>query len=177
MDSKNLTLSIKRVLAASIVTVGFGFFTYLSISSVTQHLKNRKNLTYVEGEISDVAHLKTKIFNSRRETTYKNVLVLSLHGSEVKFGFLQSSDTYKTLLKMRKIGKNAEIYYDSSGKRIEFDITLHVFDLKIGNNKIRDFSAFKRKGWPTTLIFIASSLVFLILMLAVFKQIRREIKN
>ena len=145
----------------------------MSISGIVEKSRNLNDLDYIEGKITGVEYIKHKKTN-RRRTSYNTILVLSIQGSSDKFGFPESSAAYKTLSGMKKTGRNAKIYYDSSGQRIEFGITLHIFNLTIGNYNVIDMSKKNKEGLPVTLIFISGTLISLIIFISILKQFKQK---
>jgi hypothetical protein len=140
----------------------------MGVLTVIRGSKNFDNLNHVEGQITDVRFIKHK-YSKKFKTVFKDVLVLSVDGTSDEFGFTEDNDAYKNLLGFRKIGKTAEIYYDGSGKRIEQGVTLHTFDLKIGNYQVVDIADIKRRERIGSIPFISSALVFLIIAVTVIR--------
>src|SRR5690348_14017020 len=96
---------------------------------VIRSSKTFDQLNHIEGRITGTRIIKRK-YSGKFRAGYKSVLVLSVEGASDEFGFMEGSKAYKKLFGLRKIGKNADIYYDGNGKRIEEGVTLHTFDVK-----------------------------------------------
>jgi hypothetical protein len=141
----------------------------MGVLTVIRGSKTFDTLNHVEGQINDVRYIKHK-YSTKFRTVFKDVLVLSVDGASDEFGFLEGNDAYKKLLDFREIGKPAEIYYDGSGKRIEQGVTLHTFDLKIGNYQVVDLADIKRSERVGSILFFSGALVFLIIAIAVIRK-------
>lgn len=131
--------------------------------------KTFDNLNYVQGQVTNVRYIQYK-YPKKFKTVFKRVIVLSVDGTTDEFGFIEGSEPYKKLLDFRETGKTAEIYYDSSGKRIEQGVTLHIFDLKIGNYHVADIADIKRSERTGSILFFSGALILLITAVAVIRK-------
>ena len=157
--------------------LSISFFIDLSIRTFNNGTKTLQDLTHVSGAIKNERIIKHFNKGSRfRQPYYEDVLVFSIEGSDDEFGFLNSHNNYNDLIKVRYGGGNtiADIYYDKSGKRIEQNITLHTFELKIDDVrfvKIEDIQKSEKTG------FIVCLLASVILLLITFLVIKSIIKK
>lgn len=141
----------------------------MGVLTVIRGSKTFDKLNHVEGRITGIRFIKYK-YSKKFKTAYKDVLVLSVDGTSDEFGFTEDNDAYKKILGFRESGKTAEIYYDGSGKRIEQGVTLHTFDLKIGNYQVVDIADIKRSERVGSILFFSAALVFLIIAVAVLRK-------
>lgn len=141
----------------------------MGVLTVIRGSKSFDKLNHIEGQITGVRFIKHK-YSKKFKTVLKDVLVLSVDGTSDEFGFTEENDAYKKLLGFREIGKNAEIYYDSSEKRIEQGVTLHTFDLKIGNYQVVDIADIKRSERVGSILFFSAAFVFIIIAVAVIRK-------
>jgi hypothetical protein len=135
--------------------------------------KTLQDLSNVKGEVSDIRMIKHKN-EGKFETTIEDVLVLSIEGSDEKFGFQQKSDAFKKLLGFNTAGKTFEIYFDPEGKRIEEGVTLHIFDLTVGQSKIIDIEKTNKEDRLLSIFFFALALFWIVMPLIGIKQNRKK---
>jgi hypothetical protein len=76
---------------------------------------------------------------------------------------------YDKLFGMRMRGRNAEIFYDSDAKRIEQGITLHIFDMTIGNYRAVDIDEEKSEWFRASVCFAISTLILILTILGVVR--------
>lgn len=160
------------------------FFIDMSIRTFIRGNKNLDDLTHVTGAIKNERYIK--LFHSGTKFNrpyYEDVFVFSIQNCADEFGFASSNDNYADLTKVRYFGNNtiADIYYDKSGQRIEDNVTLHTFDLKIDDVsyiKIQDIQKSERIGFY---IFSLVSIAFLTMtflgLMSIVKQSVRTKNN
>ena len=137
--------------------------------TVKQSTNTIDKLEHVKGTVTGTRIIK-HTYSTKRKVFLKNVLVLSVDGTNEEFGFVEDSDAYKKLLGFREVGKSAKIYYDSSGKRIEQGVTLHIYDLKIDNYQVVNLSEERKRNLIMPIIFFTGALIILIVAIAVIKS-------
>ena len=107
-------------------------FGWFAVHTFVRGSQNLENLTHVSGVISGDRIMKHKRVG-KYKTFYEDVLVLSIQGCEDELGFMNDNKYYSDLTNL--VGQNkqltADVYYDKSRQRIEQNVTLHTFDLKI----------------------------------------------
>lgn len=138
--------------------------------------KNIEDLSYVKGKVTGKEMGKYKHVG-KYKTTVKDVLVFSIEGSNVKFGFLQSSHAFRELLGFHTWGKSIEIYYDSLGERIQGNVTLHIFDLKVGQAKIIDINETNKGDRIFSIFFFALTLFLVAIIIIGIIESRKKIKR
>lgn len=153
------------------------FFIDLSVESFIKVTKTLQDLTHVTGAIKNERYIKhyhgaTKF----QRSYYEDVFVFSLQGCDDEFGFLSSHNSYNDLTKVRYFGDNtiADIYYDKSGERIEENVTLQIFDLRIDSDRYFTIED-TQKQWKIG--FIICSLISLILLALAFFVIKSRLKK
>jgi hypothetical protein len=169
LNSEGIPFAWKKSIAIGFFTLAFAFLVYLGVLTARRSLKTLDELNYVEGKITDTRIIKHK-YRTRRRIVLKNVLVLGVDGTSEKFGFTEDSEAYKRLFGFREIGKPAKIYYDSNGKRIEQGVTLHIYDLKIGNYQVVRMGDSSRWNPILSVIFFAGALLTVIVAVSAFKS-------
>jgi len=127
------------------------------------------DLSYVKGPITNLRFIKHQRKRKFR-TIYEDVMVLSIEGCSDEFGFMDKK--YDKLFGMRMRGKNAEIFYDKDAKRIEQDVTLHIFDMTIGNYRAVDIDEERKSEWFGTFVCFAISTLVLIFTISGIARIR-----
>lgn len=168
-NPKKSSFTIKKIIAVGFIFLALSFFGYMGVLTVIRGSKTFDTLNHVEGQITDVRYIKHK-YSTKFKAVFKDVLVLSVDGTNDEFSFTEDNDAYKKLLSFREIGKTAEIYYDGAGKRIEQGVTLHTFDLKIGNYQVVDIADIKRSELVGSILFFSAALVFFIIAVAVIRK-------
>ena len=150
------------------------FTGYMGVLSLIRGFKNLNDLNHVKGKVTDFRFVKHE-YQSRRKTKFKNVLVLAIDGSSDELGFVESSkDPYKSLWKILKPGDIAEIYYDSTRRRIEENVTLHTFDLNINNFHLIHIDDIKKKERIVSFVCFSACLIILIITYKVLIRIRNR---
>lgn len=148
----------------------------MGVDAFLRASKNMEDLSYVSGYVTGREMSKYKRVG-KYETTIEDVLVLRIEGSNEKFGFLQSSDAFKELLGFHTVGKSIEIYYDPDGERIEGNITLHTFDLKVGQAKIIDIKQTNKEDRIASIFFFALSFLQIALTWIGIREGRKKAKQ
>jgi hypothetical protein len=113
-----------------------GFFFYMGILTIIRGARDYKDLTLVNGTINNyrnVIHLEPRNRYGRIEKV--NVLAFNVAGYDNEFGITEKDKIY---LKVKGILANSDsvkiqMYYDSKGQRIEENISLHIFELKLND--------------------------------------------
>lgn len=168
-NRKKNSFSIKKIIALVVILSAFSFFAYMGGLTVIRGSKTFDNLNHVEGSITNVRFIKHK-YPKKFKTVFKDVLVISIDGISDEFGFTEDNIAYKKLSGFRQIGKPAEIYYDAGGKKIEQGVTLHTFDLRIGNTQVVDITDIKSSERAGSIIFFSTALIFLIIAVVVIRK-------
>jgi hypothetical protein len=106
----------------------------MSVRSFIKGTKTLQDLTHVTGAIKNERYIKHLNPGNRfRKSYYEDIFVLSIQNCNDEFGFVTTDQNTIDLTKVRYFGGNtiADIYYDKFARKIEGNITLHTFDLKI----------------------------------------------
>ncbi|MGZ4033451.1 MAG: hypothetical protein ACXVPU_00650 [Bacteroidia bacterium] len=109
---------------------------------------------------------------SKYRVYYENVFVFSIEGCSDEFGFMEFDKNYPDLTSMH-IGDNqaiADIYYDKSGQRIEENVTLNIFDLKINDERYIKIEEIQKSEKTGSFIF---SLLAIVLSWLTYKGAKR----
>ena len=163
----------RKLIGWAVIVSTISCTTYFGVKALVRAFKNYANLSFVRGTVTDTKMIK-QMRKSKYETRVEDILVLSIEGTRDQFGFTQSSDAFKNLLTFRKIGKTAEIYYDPNGKRIQGNVFLHPFDVKIGEIKIIDIEKSKKRSRNASIFFLALSFLQITLVWIAVKGKRKE---
>jgi hypothetical protein len=133
---------------------GIAFCGWLAIQTFIRSSENLKDLTHVTGIITSDRIMKHR-HESRYRTYYEDVLVISIQGCDDELGFMDHNNCYSGLTNL--VSKNrqliADVYYDKSRQRIEQNVTLHTFDLKINNERYVKIEDIKKSELTGSLIF------------------------
>jgi len=177
LKKRPASFSLIGKLLASVVFLSIvSFTTYMGVIAFDRSSKNIEDLSYVRGEVTGREMSKYKRVGMY-ETTVEDVLVLSIEGSNEKFGFLQSSHAFQELLGFHSVGKSFEIYYDPLGERIQDNITLHTYDLKVGQAKIIDINESKNEERILCIFFFALTLFLVAIPIIVISESRKKLKR
>jgi hypothetical protein len=149
------------IVFVSIITI----ISYVGVLAFTRATKDLEDLTFISGELADISMMK-HIEQGYFKTTVDEVLVLRIQGFDEKFGFLKSDDAFNKLLGFNTSHKTIAIYYDADGQKIEDNVTLHIYDLTIGQGKIISLEDKKRPEKILAFCCFGSAL-FLIAMIAI----------
>jgi hypothetical protein len=145
----------------------FLFPTYMGTLMLDSATKSLEDLSHVKGTITNLRFIKHER-KRKFKTIYEDVLVLGIEGCSDEFGFMGKK--YDKLFGMRMRGRYAEIFYDSDAKRIEQDITLHVFDMTIGNYRAVDIDEERKSEWfGASVCFAISTIVLTLAILGVVR--------
>jgi len=124
-----------------------------------------KDLNHVAGIVTSERYMKHFHSGSNRyvyhPSYYEDVLVLSIQGCTDEFGFMEKDKSYSDLTKIH-FGDNetvADVYYDKSGQRIEENVTLHTFDLKIDDVRYIKIEEIQKSEMTGSLIFSLVAIV------------------
>ena len=96
--------TLKKPIVYTILFSILTFLLFMGITAFMDSLKQLPDLTCTKGIIDDVYFIK----HERRQKfkiIIEDVLVLSIEGTNQKFGFAESSEAYRTLIGIRKSGK------------------------------------------------------------------------
>jgi hypothetical protein len=146
----------------------------MGVTAFIRASKNVEDLSHVIGEVTKTTMIK-HVRESKYKTVIEDVLVLQIEGSDEKFGFLQGSDAFKALL-----GSNiqtVELYYDPKSQRIEEGVTLHIFDLRVGQGKIIDIEQTNKRERNLAIFFFALTVFLVGMIVAIVRQSRRKRKG
>ncbi len=168
-NPKDLSFAKKKLIALGFISLAFSSFVYIGTLTATKSTKTIDKLDHVQGTVIGTRNIKHK-YSTKRKIVLKNVLVLSIDGTNEEFGLTEGSDAYKKLFGFKEVGKPAKIYYDSSAKRIEQGVTLHIYALKIGNYQVVDIVDAKRQNSILTIIFFSVALIFLVMAIIAIKS-------
>ena len=166
-----------RLIISQIIFIPIiGFFFFMGILTIERGSKNYNDLTFVSGQIvdfRDFVHIKPV---NRYGVRHKvNLIAFKLEGNNNEFGITENESAY---LKIKNIltgnnKVNAELYYDENGKRIEENISLHIFEISVNGNDLKTIENVKigeRKG---TVIFFTLGLLFLLFDIWGFNRIKK----
>ena len=151
-DPKKYSHRVKTMLFCALMFPIIFFCIFMAVETFIRGSKNFSDLTHVSGIIDNKRYIKHLHNSTRyRAAYYENVIVISIKGCAQEFGFMENEKSYEDIRRIYYGNKEtvADIYYDNSGQRIEENITLHVFDLKINNNtyvNIADIHDSEMKG-------------------------------
>jgi hypothetical protein len=176
MNTKPRTfLSAKGIIALAALIVIASFWVDLALISFERASKRLKDLTHITGIINNERYIK--LFHPAtkyRKPYYEQVLVISIQGCNDKFGFIEKNKSFSDIAMVNFADNKtiADIYYDKSGKRIQENVTLHIFDLKINGKTCIRIEDTIKTDMTWAIIF---SLIALIFSLPVFIVIRKMI--
>ena len=146
----------------------------MGVLTLIRGSKNYTDLNHIKGLVTNHRIIKHK-HEGKYRTYFEDVLVLNIQGSSDEFGFMVFDKDYKTILNLAQQNNPpvAEIYYDQSGQRIEQNVTLHIFDLKLNDTEIISIKDIKKSEWKGSIILFSISILFLIFALFGARRIRK----
>ena len=112
------------------------FSGWIALHTYLRSSEKLEDLTKITGVVTNQRIMKHKQ-KGKYINTYNDVLVISIQGCNDELGFANYNDFYSELsnLVSQDIPLLAEVHYDKSRKRIEENVTLHTFDLKINEKQ------------------------------------------
>lgn len=176
-NQKQFSLVARRIIVGTMILSLISFTIYMGTLELISSSKRLNDLSYVSGEVTDIDMVKHRERYRYRLPTVEDVLVLSIEGSNEKFGFLQHTDAFKQLLGFNTAGRQFQIYYDPEGGKIEDGVTLHIYDLTVGQAKIIDINETNKRDKLTAIFFFAFSLFLILIVSISIKQNMKRIAN
>ncbi|MEI6184537.1 MAG: hypothetical protein WCP65_03355 [Bacteroidota bacterium] len=176
-DPKNYSRRVK-VLIFCIMMFSINLFPiWLAVISFDRGSENLQDLNHVKGVLKGSRLMKHK-HESRSRTYFEDVLVLKIDSCEDEIGFMEFDEIYPILSKIVKSDDQLlfEIYYDKKRQRIEQDVTLHTFDMKINEKQYVSIYEVKKSEYIGALICsIIALLIFVFTYWGAKKIIRQGI--
>lgn len=166
-----------KLIAGAIIVATFSFTIYMGINALIRSSWSLDDLSYVSGEVTNRGMVKHAVAHKRKPATIEDVLFISIEGSNERFGFLRHTDAFQQLLGFHTGGKHFKIYYDPDGDRIQGDITLHVYDLTVGQAKIIDIKQANRKERLDAIFYFTLSFFLLAMVFVVAKKVGKKHDN
>lgn len=155
-DPKKYPPRIKAILFCVFMLPIISFCILMAITSYIRGSKNLNDLTHVSGIIDKTRYMKHLNNSTKyRAAYYEDILVFSIKGLNQEFGFLQNDGSFNGIERVYH-GDNetaADIYYDNAGQRIEENVTLHTFDLKINDKRYVNIEDIKSREMKVSCIF------------------------
>lgn len=139
------------------------FVIWFAVATFNRGSENLQDLTHVTGELKGHRIMKHK-YTRRYKTYYENVLVIQIDSCDDEFGFIEHNKFYDELTNTvnRQSPPIFEIYYDKSRRRIEQNVTLHIFDMTINGEKYLSVDEIKNSEFKGTIICSIIALLLLV---------------
>ncbi len=149
------------------------FCGWFSVQSIITGSENLEDLTQVTGIITNNRIMKHR-HESKYRTYYEDVLIISIQGCDDELGFINHNEYYSKLTNLVSTKREliADVYYDKSRQRIEQNVTLHTFDLKINNERLVKIEDIRKRELTGSLIF---SLITILLTWLTYISAKRVI--
>lgn len=153
-DPKKYSLTTKRIIFCVFMCALISFSGFMAVQTFIRGSENLEGLTHVRGKITSNRIMKSK-HESKYRTYDEDVLVISIEGCDDELGFMEDNTCYVDLTNLMSKNRTliADVYYDKSRKRIEQNVTLHTFDLKINEKRYIQIEDIKKSEWIGSLIF------------------------
>ena len=137
-------------------------FILWAIASFNRASENLQDLTHVTGNLKGHRIIKHKTRNGR-VTYYEDILVIRINNCDDEFGFGKHREFYSKLSNTitRQTPPTFEIYYDKTRKRIDQNVTLHIFDLTINGEKYLSIAEVKNADFIGAIILSTMALITL----------------
>jgi len=149
-----------------IMLPSISIFAWFAVQTYIRGSENFEDLTHVTGIITNERIMKHK-HNGKHKSYDEDVIVISIQGCDDELGFMAYDACYPKLTNL--VSKNreiiADVYYDQHGQRIEQNVTLHTFDLKINGERIVRIEDIRKSELTGSLI---CSLITVLLILFTF---------
>lgn len=163
-NERQILIVAKKLIAGTTILSFLSFTIYMGTAAFIRSSKGLNDLRYVSGEVTDIRMVKHREQHKYERPTVEDVLVVSVEGSNERFGFLQHTNAFKQLLGLNTAGRQLEIYFDPEGSRIDDDVTLNIYDLRVGQAKIIDINETSKRDKFTSIFFFALSLIFIVIV-------------
>lgn len=174
-DPKKISPKTKTIILCLIMTPLILFCVNMSILTYKRGSKTVTDLTHVKGIINEERYIKQRHERTKYRQAYDEyILVFSIQGCDDEFGFTEKNKSYEDLANISFADNQtvADIYYDKSGQRIEDNVTLHIFDLKINEERYIKIEDIKKSELISTFIFSIISISLLTLTYIGTKRIK-----
>lgn len=168
----------KKLLLSQLICLPFILFLfYMAILCAIRSSINYKDLSHVKGVIKEFRHITHYESPGKYERKIRklDVIAFKVDGFDDEFGIIERDDDYSSVrdILTSSAFNTIDMYYNPKGTRIEFGITLHIFELKLNNSVIytlQDTNDSDRKG---ILLFGLIGLLFCILDFFVIKGLNK----
>ena len=112
------------------------------------------DLIHVKGIVTGFRHITHYEAPGRFETKERelDVIAFKVNGFNDEFGIMERNDNYSSVRDILHFSDSntIDMYYDPNEQRIEYGITLHIFELKLNDSIIetlQDTKNSERKGF------------------------------
>lgn len=170
-NPKKYSPKTKTIIFCLIMFPTISFCGWFAVQSIITSSENLEYLTHVTGNITNNRIMKHR-HESKYRTYYEDVLVISIQGCDDELGFMNYNENYSKLTNLvnTKSELIADVYYDKSRQRIEQNVTLHTFDLKINNERLVKIEDIRKSELTGSLIF---SLITILLTWLTYVGVKR----
>lgn len=151
------------------------FSCWFAVQTFIRGSENPNDLTHISGVIISDRIMKHK-HEGKYKTYYEDVLVISIQGCGDEFGFMEFNKCYSALKNLLKNNNQlvADIYYDKSRNRIEENVTLHTFDLKINGERFLKIEDIKKSEFTGSLFFALITIILIWITYLGIKKIKQK---
>ncbi len=153
-NPKKYSPKTKTIIFCIIMLPAISFCGWFAVQTFIRGSENLEDLTHVTGIISNERIMKHR-HESKHRTYYEDVLVISIQGCDDELGFMDHNECYSKLTNLVSTDSEliADVYYDKSRQRIEQNVTLHTFDLKINDERLVRIEDIRKSELTGSLIF------------------------
>lgn len=134
-----------------------GFWFYLATLCTIRSSLDYNDLIHVKGIVIGLRHITHFELPGRfeRKTRELDVIAFKIQGIDDEFGIMERDDSYLSVRDLLNYSDacTIDMYYDPKEMRIEYGITLHIFELKINDSIIKTLRETKNSERKGILIF------------------------
>lgn len=134
-----------------------GFWFYMATLSFIRSSMDYNDMVHVNGILNGYRHVTHFEPPDKFETKKQEVDVMAFNvdGFDTEFGIPEGDENYASVKGILKSSDSCiiDMYYDPNGMRIEYGITLHIFELKINDKTIVTLQQTKNRDRKGILIF------------------------
>ncbi|MEO5570715.1 MAG: hypothetical protein ABIT08_05940 [Bacteroidia bacterium] len=154
------------------------FFMVMAVITFANGSKNLRDLTHASGAVSGIRIIEHQT-KSREKTYYEDVLVIGIQGCDDQFGILRYDNNYAAIAEAVSGNKEltAEVYYYKPGGRIEENVTLHVYDLKINSKRYVEIENVSKSEKTSSLVFFLLAVITSLITYTGVKRFKRKAMN
>lgn len=156
-----------------------GFWFYMATLCAIRSSLDYNDLIHVKGIVKGFRHITHYELPGRFERKKRelDVIAFKVDGFDDEFGIMEQDDNYSSVRDILNFSNynTIDMYYDPKEQRIEYGITLHIFELKLNDSIIGTLQDTKNSERKGILIFGLLGLFFLGLDIYATKGLKKKV--